>query len=74
MGLPEAGERAAYFGPVLAPLALPPPPPHLLMLRRPPPPEVPCTSQVATIARMLAARLLQIRMTVNGGLCMQLLI
>ena len=26
MALPQAGERAAYFGPVLAALALPPPP------------------------------------------------
>ena len=45
MALPEASERAAYFGPVLAPLAMPPHPPNL-DAQRPPPPEVPCPSQL----------------------------
>lgn len=48
--LPQATERAAYIGPLLAPLALPPPPPDL-EAQRPPPPEVPaCPSKVPRIA------------------------
>ena len=39
MQLPKACQRAAYIGPVLAPLALPPPPPEL-DAQKPPPPQV----------------------------------
>lgn len=38
MALPGADERAAYFGPVVAALALPPPPPQAETQRAPPPP------------------------------------
>ncbi|CAL5230062.1 g13513 [Coccomyxa viridis] len=55
MEVPQASERAAYFGPVLAPLALPPPPPHL-NAQRPPPPELPKAPEAAE-ALAEAARL-----------------
>lgn len=38
MALPEAAERTAYFGPVLARLALPPPP--QMEVQSAPPPQV----------------------------------
>ena len=62
MGLPEAGVRAAYFGPVLTPLALPPPPPDL-DAQDSPPPEVPCPFRLATIADVITVQLLQVSMT-----------
>ena len=57
MQLPRASERAAYIGPVLAPLALPPPPPAM-DAQKPPPPQVVNSLQMSALCCLNGTRTL----------------